>query len=84
MEDKDLHPGSLPWHHLLTDWLPLLEVYNQPFGLGPLKQSPMLQLTFWWARYLADKMMTWLLVQPETWLRVEMAPCTASGERDSS
>lgn len=33
---------------------------------------------------MADKMMTWLLAQPETWLRVEMALCTASGERDSS
>ena len=70
-ETKDLHPGSLPRHRLLTDWLPLLKVYNQPFGLGPLKQSPKLQLTFWWVRYLADKMMTWLLAQPETWLRVE-------------
>lgn len=41
-------------------------------------------LTFSWAKYLADRMMTWLLAQPDTWLRVEMAPCTASGERDSS
>lgn len=59
---------------------------NWPLGLWGLKKkkSPKLQLTFSWAKYLADKMTTWLLAQPETWLRVEMAPCTASGERESS